>query len=168
LAGWIGMVGCVLMLHFGLFEILAWRWQRAGFPVKPVMNAPVISGSLSEFWGRRWNTAFNRIAHDFFWLPIKRWLGVAGATLVTFAISGIIHELVISVPARGGYGLPTMYFLIQGLGVVFERSQFARERGIGGNWFYAAVFTLGPAFWLFHPPFIRNVILPMLHAMGAI
>jgi hypothetical protein len=30
------------------------------------------------------------------------------------------------------------------------------------------VVTAGPAYWLFHPIFIRNVILPMLHALGAI
>lgn len=27
--------------------------------------------------------------------------------------------------------------------------------------------TAGPVFWLFHPPFVRNVILPMLDALGA-
>ncbi len=32
----------------------------------------------------------------------------------------------------------------------------------------AFVVTAAPAFWLFHPPFVHRVILPMLHAIGAI
>jgi len=29
------------------------------------------------------------------------------------------------------------------------------------------IVTTAPVFCLFHPPFIHNVILPMLHAIGA-
>ena len=32
---------------------------------------------------------------------------------------------------------------------------------------FTIIITAAPAFWLFHPPFINNVILPMLHAIGA-
>jgi hypothetical protein len=39
-------------------------------------------------------------------------------------------------------------------------------RGARG-WFFTLVVTVAPLFWLFHPPFIHNVILPMLTAIGA-
>jgi predicted DCC family thiol-disulfide oxidoreductase YuxK len=170
LAGWIGMIGLVFMLHFGLFHLLALVWQRAGVPVVPIMRAPILSQSLGEFWGQRWNLAFSKLAHDFGFMPLRRRLGIAGATLAVFAGSGLIHELVISVPARGGYGLPTAYFLIQGFGVVFERTTFAKQIGLGRGWrgwLFTVACAAGPAFWLFHPPFVRNVILPMLQAIGA-
>jgi alginate O-acetyltransferase complex protein AlgI len=90
--------------------------------------------------------------------------------LGVFILSGLIHDLVISLPARGGYGLPTLYFAIQGCGLVFERSTLGQRVGLGRGprgRIFALGFTAGPAFWLFHPPFIRNVILPMLKAIGA-
>jgi hypothetical protein len=91
--------------------------------------------------------------------------------LATFFASGLVHELVISVPAGGGYGLPTGYFVLQGLGVAGERSGVGRFLGLGQGWrgwvFMIAV-TAGPAFWLFPPPFVHNVILPMLGVIGAV
>src|SRR5213595_2651667 len=134
LAGWIGMIGMILILHFGLFQLLAAGWRKAGIDVEPIMNAPLHSKTISEFWGRRWNSAFNRLAFEFISRPIARHFGAriscdralrspristlhfgrAIATLTAFLVSGLIHELVISLPAGAGYGLPTAYFILQG------------------------------------------------------
>jgi hypothetical protein len=168
--GWLGMIGIVMMLHFGLFELLALVWSGAGIKVQPVMQTPLTAASLSELWSRRWNTAFNTLAHELAFRPLARRLGTSAATIGVFLFSGLVHEAVISVPARGGYGLPTAYFLLQGLGVLTERSPWGRRfrlgRGVRG-WLFVIVFAGGPAFWLFHPVFIHNIILPMLRALGA-
>lgn len=164
------MAGMIFMLHFGSFHLLALMWRRFGINARPLMRAPVLSASLTDFWGRRWNSAFNQLVHDLVFHPLHRRIGVAGATMAGFLASGLVHELVISIPAGAGYGLPTAYFLLQGIGVLFERSDFGRRiglrRGVAGRCF-ALTLTAAPAFYLFHPPFIKNVILPMLHAIGA-
>ena len=183
LAGWIGMIGMILILHFGLFQLLAAGWRKAGIDVEPIMIAPLHSKTISEFWGRRWNLAFNRLAFEFISRPIARHFGArsscdtalrspristlhfgrAIATLTAFLVSGLIHELVISLPAGAGYGLPTAYFLLQGIGILFERA-LPQIRGR----IFTILITAVPAFWLFHPPFVHNVILPFMNAIGAL
>lgn len=77
LTGWIGMVGLVLMLHFGLFHILSCAWRRAGIEAAPLMDWPIAAVSVSEFWGRRWNRAFRDLAHRFLFRPLTPRLGAA-------------------------------------------------------------------------------------------
>jgi len=163
LAGWIGMIGLLFSLHFGLFHLLAIAWRSAGVEVDPIMNAPWRAASLSEFWGRRWNAAFNRLALDYVFRPLLRSTTVTVATLGAFLVSGLVHESVISLPAHAGYGLPTAYFVLQGGGLLVERS----VRKIRGHTFTFLV-TAAPAFWLFHPPFVRGVILPFMQAIRAL
>jgi len=163
------MIGLILFLHFGVFDLLCLAWRRAGVNVQPIMRAPLRATSLTDFWSRRWNTAFNTLAHQFIFKRLARRHGIIFATLGTFSISGLVHEAVISWPARGGYGLPTAYFAAQGIGVLVERSRFGRKLGLGGGfsgWLFTILITAGPAFWLFHPPFVRNVILPLLDFIG--
>jgi hypothetical protein len=170
LAGWFGMIGMVLLFHFGAFHLISLAWRSAGVNAQPIMRRPLSAHSLSDFWGSRWNLGFRPLSHALVFQPLRKRAGNVIATLAAFLMSGLIHELVISVPARAGYGLPTMYFLIQGVGVVIERStlgeRFALGQGIRG-WFWTSLFTAGPAYWLFHPPFVYRVILPFLRAIGA-
>lgn len=170
LAGWAGMIGLILILHFGLFHWLALAWQCVGVKATPLMLSPLRATSLAEFWGRRWNTGFKELSWQWLFRPLQHRTGAITATLLVFGASGLVHELVISLPARGGYGLPTFYFLLQGVGLIAERTPFARHLGLGRGWrgwLFTILVTAAPVFWLFHPPFIQHVILPMLHVIGA-
>lgn len=171
LRGWAGMLGLIFLLHFGIFQIAALVWQSFGVDAAPIMSAPLRSVSLSEFWGKRWNLGFRQLAYDLVFGPLHKSLGAGAASFLVFVVSGLIHDLVISVPARGGYGLPTAYFVLQGLGVTIERSRFGRRlglrQGISGALFMA-LFTAGPVFWLFHPPFVLHVIIPFMKAIHAL
>jgi predicted DCC family thiol-disulfide oxidoreductase YuxK len=171
LAGWIGMAGIVLMLHFGAFHLLALGWQTAGVAVQPIMRSPLLSTSLREFWAIRWNNAFHELAFRFVYRPARRIVGTTFAPLGVFIASGLIHELVITIPARGGYGLPTTYFAIQGIAFLFERSKLGRRLRLGHGLVgrsYALAAAALPAPLLFPAPFIRHVILPMLQDWHAL
>jgi hypothetical protein len=171
LRGWVGMLGLILLLHFGSFEVVALLWQRLGVNAQPIMSSPLRSKSLSEFWGKRWNLGFRQLAYDLIFRPLHRRWGAGTAGFLVFVASGLIHDLVISVPAQGGYGLPTAYFVLQGLGVAVERSAFGKRVGLRDGvpgWLFMAIFTAGPVFLLFHPPFVLRVILPFMEAIHAL
>ena len=103
------MIGVIFLLHFGTFHLLSLGWRRLGVNAMPLMRNPSRSTSLAEFWGRRWNTAFHELAARFTFRPLRRLVGAGTAASLVFLVSGLIHELVISLPAGGGYGLPTLY-----------------------------------------------------------
>ncbi len=171
LRGWAGMVGLILLLHFGTFQLVALVWQSIGIKAEPIMSEPLLSVSLGEFWGRRWNLGFRQLAHELIFRPFHRKLGPGKAAFLVFLVSGLIHDLVISLPARGGYGLPTLYFVLQGVGVQVEHSQVGRRLGLGHGvrgWCFMTVFLATPVYALFHPWFVLRVILPFMQATHAL
>jgi len=164
--GWVGMVGIIMMLHFGTFHLLALALQAAGLNARANMQAPLLATSLADFWGRRWNTAFNVLADRYGFRPLTPRIGPRAALAVVFLGSGLLHEAVITLPARGGYGLPTAYFALQAAGLLIERAPLIRRRPWLKRLFTWLV-LLPPIGCLFPPVFVRNVILPMLEAFGA-
>lgn len=165
---WAAMLGLVMLLHFGLLDLIALAFRRAGCAGNPLMLQPLRARSLGEFWGRRWNTGFATLAHEFVFNPLRRRIGSIGATFATFLASGLIHDAVISLPARGGYGLPTLYFLIQCIGLLIERTRLARRMGLGRGrlgWLFTMLVTIAPLPLLFHAGFARRVILPLVNAI---
>ncbi len=162
LRGWVGMVGLIFLLHFGSFHILSCFWRSLGIDAKPLMNWPILARSLAEFWGQRWNTAFRDLTHRFLFRPLAKRFGPRFGLAIGFFASGLVHDLVISVPAGGGYGLPTLYFVIQGVGLLIERTRWARP--LRGR-VLTTFIVLAPAFGLFHPPFVERVVLPFLDVL---
>ena len=134
----------------------------------PVMRNPLRSSSLAEFWGRRWNTAFHELAPDSRSVPcgpLSAWPAPRCSSF-WYRAGSRTGDLV---PARGGYGLPTDISCSKD-----SASPSSARDSAGGSVSDVAgaagcsrLVAAGPAFWLFPPPFVRNVILPMLAAIGA-
>lgn len=61
ISGWAALVGIVFLLHFGTFHLAALFWRSRGRDVKPIMNAPIMATSVTEFWSRRWESGFSRL-----------------------------------------------------------------------------------------------------------
>jgi hypothetical protein len=167
-AGWVAMTGIVSVLHFGVSHLLSLVWRSFGVNARHIMDKPLLARSVSDFWGRRWNLAFRDLMHQFVLRPLAPIVGVSWATVAIFLVSGVIHDAVISFTANGGWGLPTLYFLLQA-GVVFvERSSLGRWIGLGHGfvgWLFAFAVVALPAGLLFHGPFIAHVVVPMTRAI---
>jgi len=153
-----------LILHFGILNIAAGFWRIHGVDVRSPFRAPLLSRSLGEFWSRRWNLPFSELAT----VVIVRPLSPFGRTTVGFAaflFSGILHELAISVPVNAGYGRLSIYFLLHGCAIyletVFARNGFPIREHIWFGRIWTAAWLIIPLPLLFHPPFLRGVVLPL-------
>ncbi len=171
LTGWVAMVGIVFSLHFGVFDLLSCAWRAGGVDAEPLMNWPIAARSIADFWSARWNTAFRDLTHRFLFRPLTRKIGPRTAVFVGFLLSGLVHDLVISVPAEGGYGGPTIFFTYQGIAIIASRSSLGKRltlrRGATG-WLFMIVSLIAPAYLLFHPPFVERVVLPFMQSIGAL
>ena len=169
LLGWVAMFGLICLLHFGVLDLTAWACRAYRWNARPLMLQPLRSKTIAEFWGVRWNTAFTHLARHYIYRPAARWIGSEPAMVVVFLVSGLVHDLVITVPAGGGYGLPTVYFMIQAAGMLMEKRIFT-HKGRNGSTALHRAFTMtiltAPIGLLFPPVFVQNIILPMLQAFG--
>jgi len=160
----LGLLGGALVLLYGVFDFLAAMWEWLGVPVEKQWRNVLTSSSLADYWSVRWNRAFHDFVHQHVFLPLKRRYSASVALVGSFLFSGVLHDMLISVPARGGYGLPTLYFLLQALGIWCDRRWLS-----GTRWRrpWGALVLLAPVGLLFHPPFIHSVIIPQLEYLRA-
>jgi hypothetical protein len=170
LRGWTAMAGLIFTLHFGFFHLLSCAWRATGVAAAPLMDWPIMATSLAEFWGRRWNAAFRDLTHRFLFRPLLPRCGATLSLCTVFVLSGLIHELAITLPAGGGYGGPTCYFLLQACGLLMERSTYGKRYDLAHGWqgwLFSAMLLVLPVGLLFPPVFVREVIVPMVEMIGS-
>lgn len=162
--------GLSLILHFGLFNLACGFWRLFGVPTYTLFPAPLMSTSLAEFWGRRWNLPFTEMIQRALYRPLASPMGRNLAAATGFLFSGVLHECAISVPVMQGFGLPMVYFIIHGALVVLERST-SLGAWLNNHPFAARIWTLGwlalPMPILFHPPFLAGVVWPLIGVPAA-
>jgi hypothetical protein len=159
------LIGLSLILHFGLLSISAGTWRLSGVNTYYLFKSPAKALSLTEFWSKRWNIAFSEMTSIAIFRPLVNKTGAPAALMLAFGFSGLLHEVALSVPVNSGYGLPTLYFIIQGGLVLFEKVMVSRRITFLSNKTIARVWTL---FWvimpmplLFHTQFIKQVVWPL-------
>lgn len=164
------LAGLSLVLHFGLFNMLAGGWRHLGVDTRPLFRAPALASSLNEFWSRRWNLAFSEMTALAIYRPASGALGRKAALVLAFIISGALHEVAISVPVLAGVGGPSLYFLLHGLLVVIESRLERRGTPINSRPWLGRCWTLAwlllPLPILFHRPFLAGIVWPVVGMGG--
>jgi alginate O-acetyltransferase complex protein AlgI len=156
--------GLSLLLHFCLCNLLAAAWRLRGVACDALFREPWRSQSLAEFWSRRWNLAFSQMTAIAVYRPLAERWGRGAALMAGFVVSGLLHEMAISMPVRAGFGMPLLYFMIHGVLVLVERELERRGRRLSG-WVgrtWAAVWLVAPLPLLFHRHFVAQVIWPLI------
>ena len=172
LRGWIGMIGTVFVIHFGLFDLLTVWNENRGFECPRLMNQPLRSDSVADFWSRRWNRPYRELIYRFVFIPLRELrrdnfrLSAEWSLAGGFFVSGILHDAIISIPAGAGYGLPTCYFILQAGAMLAERKQPIRSWRANNRRLWTFAILLLPLPLLFHPPFVVDVMLPFFEAVS--
>ncbi|KAF0244411.1 MAG: hypothetical protein FD180_2532 [Planctomycetota bacterium] len=158
--------GLSLVLHFGIFNLLAGGWRYLGVDAGPLFKAPLYSRSLTEFWGRRWNLAFSEMTATGIYRPVSSLAGRPAGIFAAFLASGILHETAISLPVKTGFGLPLLYFALHGGLMLTEKAlekggrAVSRSKAFGRAW--VIFWLVSPLPVLFHVPFLNGVVWPII------
>jgi len=142
------------VVHFGSLRLLTAFWRMQGFPVRVLFRNPLKMRGFRDFWGRRWNLAYSEMMARTVKQPLTPILGEKWSVLAVFFISGLLHELAITVPVQAGYGLPTLIFVIHGLFTMREKKNAA------SNALFCAFLLVIGLPYLFNEKFQIEVILP--------
>jgi alginate O-acetyltransferase complex protein AlgI len=158
------LVGMSFILHFGILNLSTAAWRVLGIDVRELFKAPYKSKSLREFWGKRWNMAFSEMTALSVYKPLKTKTGVTVATLASFLLSGLLHEIAISFPVRSGFGLPFLYFVIHGSlmfaeGKIGFVKKITEHKVLSHIWVF--FWLMAPITLLFHTQFVLKVIEPL-------
>jgi Membrane bound O-acyl transferase family len=98
LLGLAGIAALLLAVHLGIGECapLADTLGRLGVPL--LFDRPWAATTLTEFWSRRWKLAFVEMNQRLFMRRLYRLSGKSGSRVAAFALSGVLHELALSLP----------------------------------------------------------------------
>ena len=160
LVGWLGIAVVLLTFHFGLSDVVSGGLRLAGYQVRRLFRDPLASRSLREFWSSRWNAAFVEMNQVVFLPLLSRHCG-RWANQVAFLLSGLLHELAISLPVWTGFGRPTAYFTLHALAITAEGPLRVRRwpAWLARLWTWSLV--LIPLPLLFHRAFRDALVLPL-------
>lgn len=140
---------CVLFIvHLGLVEVIADLLRLLGFAPHSLFDRPFLARSLRDFWSARWNLAFVDMNKIFLLKPLHGKLPAGLLIFSIFLVSGLLHELGISYADGQSWGLPLLYFALQGLGMELEK-RFRFPRPLVWLW------ILAPVPLLFTPAFVN-------------
>ena len=158
-SSWLGILGLAITVHLGYSDVLSALVRWLGFPVRRLFDNPLAANRLQDFWSRRWNRPFVEMNKVLFLPLLNRVMSPSAAVTGAFLISGILHELAISLPVNAGWGGPLSYFVIQAVGMRLQK----RDSRL-----FTWLWLLAPAPLLFHAPFRQGLITPMLDLIASI
>lgn len=161
LTGWLGIAVLLMIIHFGWADMLTTLMRLCGWNVGPLFEEPLKSTSLREFWGKRWNLAFVEMNKILFLDQLKSRFGITAAVFGVFLISGLLHDACISYSAGGGWGLPTTYFILQGLVVLLERKLLPATSPLFVRVLWTWLWLFVPMSLLFTEQFRSTFIVPL-------
>lgn len=153
--------GAGLVLAYAAFEVLHASMviplQWAGVQQPPFHSDPILSRSVAEFWGERWNRVISGWLRAHCFRPLARRRRARLGIALSFAVSAALHAYIFW-PAVGARLALTvgLFFAIQPLFVLAERALTLRRRPawVARAWTFGVLALSSP---LFVGPFLQAI-----------
>lgn len=142
-----------LGFHFGALRVLKGGLRKAGYPVRTLFPNVLKTTGLGDFWSRRWNVGYSQMMQRVVGRQVAERWGRGAGIFSVFLVSGLLHEVAITLPVQEGYGLPTIYFSLHGALVLVEA-----KWGISFGKIASLLLVAGPLGFLFPSTFQTEVI----------
>jgi len=130
---------------YGAFEMLTAIWRLAGSRTLTVMERFYLARTPAEFW-RRYNRHVSQFILEDIIDPIYPSIGIGAATVIAFALSGMLHDYLLFMATGRARPYLTTFFVVHGLGVVATYRLRPRGRWvavwIAGTWAFSLATSL--------------------------
>ncbi|XP_049412622.1 probable long-chain-alcohol O-fatty-acyltransferase 5 [Solanum stenotomum] len=165
------MIFLMIDILIALSSLVVKNFLCLDIEIESPSNEPYFSTSLQDFWGRRWNLTVTHTLRFTVYNPVRLvLLNVIGrkwaqhsASLATFLVSGLMHELIFYYVNNGvrPSGEITGFFVLHGLCLMVEiEVKKALKDTLQLPGLVSGLLTVGfvvvTAFGLFFPPIIRS------------
>jgi hypothetical protein len=144
---------CAAVVAVSTVEVISralrFGWVLLGVEPPLLHDSPLLSTSVREFWGQRWNRVVGHWLRGNVYQPVRRTRGPLTAEVATFAASALLHWylVVVSLDLRMA-GLMGAFFLAQAGLMSAERfmgvSRWARPAA--RVWTVSSILALSPLF----------------------
>jgi hypothetical protein len=134
-------------------------YRAIGISVPRQQVVPIVSRSVQEFWGKRWNRAVGAWLRTHCFLPFAHRRQIRTGLVAAFCASALFHAYFTWVAVGGVMALAMVFFfLIQGMFVLLELpAQVARWHPILAHaWTVTAILGCSP---LFIEPLLRILVI---------
>ncbi|NUT33199.1 MAG: hypothetical protein HOV79_09005 [Hamadaea sp.] len=165
ITGWLGVAVVLTTFHLGLADVITGGLRMRGHAVRRLFDDPLLSTTLRGFWSHRWNLAFVEMNQVVF-LPWLRPVFGRHAIAAAFVLSGLLHELAISLPVGAGFGLPTLYFCLHAAAVSVETRLRVHRWPVTWARLWTWAWLIVPLPLLFHRAFRDALVLPLFGGLS--
>jgi D-alanyl-lipoteichoic acid acyltransferase DltB (MBOAT superfamily) len=110
-------VSSVVLAVVLIGSALATAYRLLGGSALDPMTNLIAARTPADFW-RRWNRPAQQFLNEYIFMPAGGLRRPVRATLVTFGMSGLVHEYVFGIAAGRIQGCQILFFALQGCAVV--------------------------------------------------
>lgn len=143
-----GLVVCYLGVD-GAIRLLEAIYRGFGLRPPVLHNHPILSLSVAEFWGRRWNRIVGQWLYTSFYRPLALRGQPRRAALATFAASALLHLYILWAAVDLEAGLVMGSFFLLQLPIVFAEAALHEPRWptlLRRTWTVTALVLTSPLF----------------------